>query len=215
MTNFLLTGSTTDTAAADGQPKYWVLPLSNFGPEFHFSHPTLDSHPLRIYPTPSIPEGLNTKDAVLAAIRANEQNKLIIFDFNGSLGFIEPLPDCKERVEQLKSGRCVCVVTAVMAAEIPNGSDLEKLEAWLPFDLLFLLGLAAGNEIGAAWIELRSESGALIRRIHVKAGLGAFTKSRAAISQGIGVLLTQSRTSQHFGTDYLRIAKECDSSWPV
>ena len=187
-------------------PKYWVLPLSNFVGEFHSRHQSLDNHPLRIHPTPSIPAGLGKQDLILATIRANEKNKLIIFDFNGSHAFIEPLPDFGERVEQLKSGRRTFVTTAIMVGEIPTSVDLGKPETWLPLDLLLLLGLATGTEVGTPWIELRSQVGGLIRRDHVKAGWSNFVQGRSAVSRGLAMLLTESRKSNHFGTDYLRIA---------
>jgi hypothetical protein len=195
-----------DQADEASVPKYWVVPLSNFVAGFHSRHPNLDNHPLRIHPTPPIPAGLGNQDVILATIRANEQDKLIIFEFNGSLAFIEPLPDFKQWVEQLKSGRRTCVITAIMVGEIPKGSDVGKPEAWLPLDLLLLLGLAIGTEVGTPWIELRGEGGGLVRREHVKAGLSSFVQGGSAISRGIGMLLAESPMSNHFGSDYLRIA---------
>lgn len=48
--SFTLLRSQIDTAATS-HSMYWVIPLTNFLSKFVMSHPTLDRHPLRLYPT--------------------------------------------------------------------------------------------------------------------------------------------------------------------
>lgn len=58
---------------------YWVIPLTNFLSKFVTCHPSLNRHPLRIYPTPIVPDGLPEEDASIAAHNANLKNRLITF----------------------------------------------------------------------------------------------------------------------------------------
>jgi hypothetical protein len=205
--------------------KYWVLPLSNFLSTFMRRHSDLDRHPLRIYPTPTLPDNLPKiesidavpQETVDAILDANRKNHLIYFEFNGSLGFIEPLADYYERQDKLRKGRERHLITAVMVGEVGSNSiDFAHLRQWFPFDFLLLLGLATGTEVGAPWIEFRDEQGELIRRIHVNLRRPFFSEGHVAMrddidlkdSSGIGYLLTQSQLSQHYGKPYLRSALE-------
>lgn len=198
--------------AADPQfAKYWVLPLSNFLSEFWESHKNLDTHPLRIYPTPTVPDGLSQRDALLAQMKANEKNKLICFEYNGGLGFIEPLPDFEVRRRNLHAGRQRCTITAVMVGDVACKSvNLEELEKWFPYDFLFLLGVASGAEVGSPWLEFRDSQGNLVRRIHVTLGSPCFSKGHSAIREGIhrgtGHLLTRAARSLDYGKPHLNIA---------
>ena len=45
-----------------GEPRFWVMPLSNFISDFAQRHEQLDRHPLRIYPTPVIPSDLTQEE---------------------------------------------------------------------------------------------------------------------------------------------------------
>ena len=140
-----------------GKATYWVIPLSNFVSKFVIRHPELDRHPLRIYPTPIIPNDLSESDLRRATLKANAKNRLIIFQFDNQPGFIEPLPDFNERKNQLLSGQQRNAITAVMVGEVGHNSiDFDDLESWFPFDFLNLLSLATGIEVGAPWIEFRA-----------------------------------------------------------
>src|SRR5207247_2605865 len=108
-------------AVGGSPPRYWVLPLLNFVSDFHFGHPTLDRHPLRIYPTPSVSPELRGDDALAAQFTAQMRNRLIVFGYNGGPGFIERLADYDERADKLQSGRERALVTAVMVGNL--GSD--------------------------------------------------------------------------------------------
>jgi hypothetical protein len=39
-----------------GDPERWVLPLANFLSEFRQARPELNGHPLRVFPTPEVPD---------------------------------------------------------------------------------------------------------------------------------------------------------------
>ena len=190
--------------------KYWVLPLSNFisnyGPNKNVE---LDRHPLRIYPTPIVPEEISDKDKFHANFIANNENHLISFRCNGGIGFIEKLNDYDERKNRLLDGNERNNITAVMIGEIgtKSANDFADLEKWFPFDFLSLLGLATGSEVGAPWIELRDSRGKLIRRIHASLGHPFFSKGHRAIVEfrhrATGYLLTQSRASLHQRYSYM------------
>ena len=98
--------------------RHLVIPLCNFMSDFAQRHPSLDRHPLRIYPPPAVPPGLSQEDASIANGRAHQYNRLIIFEFNGELGFIEALPDYENREERLLTGRERRLVTAVSQASL-------------------------------------------------------------------------------------------------
>jgi len=192
-----------------GEAKYWVLPLSNFISGFAQYPLCLDRHPLRICSTSiSFNELPNQKKAIA---RFLAKNKLIIFKFNDSLGFIEPLADYNERKNRLLSGQERNVITSVMVGEVSSNSiELEDLDQWFPFDFLTLLELTTGTEVGAPWIEFRDTGGNLVRRIHIKLGHPVFSKGRAPIREeihhGTGYLLTKAQSSPEYGKSYLRVA---------
>ena len=210
--NFYPIRSQFDVTGA-GSAKYWVLPLLNFLSEFTYPpftlhYPDLDHHPLRIYPTPIIPDGLTEEETKVAFVHANSKNHLIVFEFNDSQGFIEPLDDFGERKNKLYSKRERCMITAIMVGEVKSKSiDFDNLKQWFPFDFLSLLGMATGTEVGAPWIEFRDAQGKLVRRIHVNPGCQSFSRGHIVIKEhihsGIGHLLTQCQFSQHYRQSYL------------
>lgn len=193
------------------RPKYWVLPLLDFLSDFSWPASPIDSHPLRIFPTPEIPPNLSKDEFITASLRAHSRNNLITFTFNGFPGFIEPLPDYEEREKKIKGGLVPVLVTAVMVGEVgENSIDHKYLEKWFPFDVLRLLGLCTGAEVGTPWIEFRDEFGGLVRRIHEAYGLSIFADGHGAIREGIhrgtGRLMTCFLSSEHFGKSYLPVA---------
>lgn len=194
------------------QVKYWVLPLSNFRSGFTQRHTSLDRHPLRIYSTPPIPDGLKGSELFAATLNANRKNNLIVFEFNGSLGFIEPLSDYEERVKRLVDRIDPQRTTAVMIGEVENKltQNFEDLLSWFPFDFTPLLELATGSYIGVPWIEIRDFTGNLVRRFHPSTALPAFSKGHIAIDEvihgGTGLLLTKAQVSPEFGATHANIA---------
>jgi len=167
-------------AEGAGDPEYWVLPLTNFVPEWRRRRTDFDRHPLRIFPTPEVPDEITrvtqgpgeeeaARKAILALNAANSKNYLIGFEFDGTPGFVERLPDYESRHDDLIAGRERILPTAVMVGEVGLNSagTLSDLERWIhPQDLLMLLTLANGTEVGASWIELRDDQGRLVRRFH-------------------------------------------------
>lgn len=100
------------------------MPLSNFLSRFITRHPLLDRHLLRIYPIPVGNDGLPKEDAFIATHNANLKNRLITFDFIGTPGFIEALPDYDQRVKNLTEGRDRYSVTALMIGEVSSQSTV-------------------------------------------------------------------------------------------
>ncbi len=197
--------------AGKGRPHYWVMPLSNFLSRLVTRHPLLDRHPLRIYPTPVVPDGLSEEDdAFIADHNANLKNRLIIFEFMGSPGFIEALPDYDQRVRNLTEGRDRYFVTAVMVGEVDSQSiEQDDLGIWFPDDLLRLLSIVTGTPVGAPWIEFRDAQGELVRRVHVKLNLSPFSKGHRPLEEGAhsgtGYLLTKYLSSPDRGEPYLNV----------
>lgn len=193
---------------APGTARYWVVPVFNLLSEFAFRHPSLDRHPLRIFPTPIVPAGLSKEENVSATFKANEKNKLIVFESDGELCFVEALPDFEDRKKKLMSRRERTMVTAVMVgAAGPRPIELADLQQWSAFDLLSVLGVATGIEVGAPWVELRDAQGKLVRRLHMTVGQPQFSYGRAAIREGIhgtaGHLLNKYQSSPGRGKPHL------------
>ncbi len=191
--------------------KYWVIPLSNFISDFVSNHPILNNHPLRIFPTPSVPEDFPEEDKINATLIANQKNRLITFKFNESPGFIEPLPDFDERKSSLLNRQSLNRITSVMVSEVGSNSiETVDLDQWFPFDFLLMLGVASGIEVGAPWIEFRDAEGKLVKRIHSSLGRPQFSKGHAAIKEeihsGTGYLLTKAQSSSKYNQSFLRVA---------
>jgi hypothetical protein len=197
-------------AAGKDQPHYWVMPLTNFLSRLISRHPVLDRHPLRIYPTPVVPDGLEGEDAFIAEHNANLKNRLITFEFMGGPGFIEALPDYDQRAKNLTEGRERHSVTAVMVGEVgARGIEQADLEGWFPDDLLRVLSIVTGTPVGAPWIEFRDARGELIRRVHVKLNLSPFSQGHRPLEEGAhsgtGYLLTKYLSSPDRGESYLNV----------
>lgn len=200
------------SANTDSAEKYWVMPLSNFVSMLSMPQNTpFDQHPLRIYPTPIVPKGLTREDELTAYLHANQKNSLIIFRIEQSFGFIEALADYEIRKGRLINGVETNTITAVMVGEILEKiAGIEEFKNVVPVDFLPILGLVTGSEVGAPWVEVRDENGALLQRIHKSFGKPKFARGHNAIRQdihgGIGYLLTKSYASDAFGKSFLRVA---------
>jgi hypothetical protein len=197
-------------AAGKGQPHYWVMPLTNFLSRLTSRHPVLDRHPLRIYPTPVVPDGLEGEDAFIADYNANLKNRLITFEFVGGPGFIEALPDYDQRAKNLTEGRERHSITAVMVGEVgARGIEQADLEGWFPDDLLRVLSIVTGTPVGAPWVEFRDARGELVRRVHVKLNLSPFSRGHRPLEEGAhsgtGYLLTKYLSSPDRGESYLNV----------
>lgn len=197
-------------AGAKSHSMYWVIPLTNFLSRFVMSHPTLDRHPLRLYPTPIVPDGILGMDSIIATHNANLKNRLITFEFMGKPGFIEPLPDYSEREENLTQGRERFAITALMVGEVGSNSiEQDNLIHWFPDDFLRLLSIVTGVSVGAPWVEFRSDKAQLVRRIHVKLNQAPFSKGHRPLEEsvhsGTGYLLTKYQSSPDRSKPYLKV----------
>ena len=118
------------------QPKYWVVPLTNFISTFRWNlQPQFNQHPLRLFSVPTIPETEDKGRKASAVFKALGRSQLICFDFSDKIGFIEPLPDYSDKEEKLKSGKERRLITAIMVGEITEGMD----PTWFPHDYTQLL----------------------------------------------------------------------------
>lgn len=193
------------------EARYWVLPLLNFLFSPNQRAEVLDRHPLRIYPTPIVPEDADPDRAFFRREHAHQKNRLVIFEYNRGPGFIERLADYDDRQTRLASRSERRLVTAVMVGVVGGASETwEALGTWFPFDLLGVLGVASGAEVGAPWVELRDGEGALVRRWHVALGTPDYHRGHGAIHEavhgGTGRLITCACTSKEFGSTHLRVA---------
>lgn len=191
--------------------KYWVMPLTNFLSKFVTQYPPLGRHPLRLIPSPEIPEGLTGEESFVARHNANVKNRLIVFQFNGGIGFIEPLPDYEARMDNLMESQERHSVTAVMVGEVGSNSiEYEDLDGWFPFDFLRLLGFTTGTRVGTPWIEFRDATGGLVRRFYSSWEQSPFSRGRRIMEEGIhtgrGYLLTRYLSSPDRDKPFLGVA---------
>lgn len=192
-------GQSTFESADAGEPEYWVLPLTNFLSECPRWHPELDRHPLRIFPTPEVPDevatvlnGTNEEQrrrdewrAMGSLLAANGKNKLIVFEFGEDLGFVERLSEYPEISQMLLDGEAMLKITAVMVG--PTGGEpvesFDAMRGWFSFDVLSLLTLATGTEVGSPWVEVRDGEGRLVRRLHARLDVKAFRRGYRLIPE--------------------------------
>lgn len=189
-----------------GNPKYWVLPLTNFISSFHLLYyPSLTQHPLRLFSTPIVPEMADEKQKQMALFAANRANTLIGFYFGESIGYIQPVLDYNEKEEKLKSGQVKRCITALMISEITSKLD----EVWFPNDYTNLISVARGINVGAAWVEYRSDDGKLVSRKHIPQSETDYKKEYAVIDEaihgGLGHLISLASNSPEFGKSYFRV----------
>lgn len=206
---FVPSASVFDTSQR-GEPRYWVLPLADFLSDFRDRHTQLDRHPLRIFPTPAVPDDLPERELIYAKLAAQQHNKLIVFTFGESLAFIERLVDYDTRERDLEEGRLKSTITSIMVGDLGVRSiEPEEWKDWLSPDLLTVLSFANGSEITAPWIEFRDAGGDLVRRIHMSPPRHAYVPGRGAIREtiqrGTGHLLTGALSAPAFGTSLLRV----------
>lgn len=91
---------------------------------------------------------------------------------------VERLPDYAESERLLLEGKERQRTTAVMVGPTTGKAvdDFEQMREWFPLDILSLLTLATGTEVGCPWVEIRDEKGRLARRFHGYLGVKAFRK---------------------------------------
>jgi hypothetical protein len=146
--------------------KYFAIPLLNCIVELKDRFCV--KHPLRIFPTPSIPDSVPANMYATAELMANQRNSVLAFTVSGMPCFVERMPDYEASVATLKSGAAQHKITAVLVGEVGSNpvDTLADFKAWFPFETLSVLSFASGVEVGLPWIEIRDEQGRLIRRLH-------------------------------------------------
>jgi len=196
------------------QAKYWAMPIQNFLTGFTERYAPLDSHPLRLRRPPSnLPEDQSPRrEWILSFGRLKSAYPIIAFPFRETVAFIEPMPDYQKREEQLHEKEVVCCITAVMAGETGGREINERaLEDWFPYDLLAVLGLGCGTEVGSPWVEFRDEVGNLVVRQHRQLGHPHFTENRGVIDEGLikdGIrrLIVRALDAPDLKSDHVRVA---------
>jgi hypothetical protein len=186
------------------QPKFFALPLLNCIAE---PGNTLNgSHPLRIYPTPIVPDSLVGEERLFANLTAQKHNSVIGFYLSGRLCFIERLADYDQRLASLKSGN-QCIMTAVLIGELGEEpvTTLKEFRSWFPMEVISALGFASGVDVSFSWVEIRDEHGGLIRRLHGLTPLPTFDEG--------DILLTRMDAQHNSGmepflTSYLSCAPD-------
>lgn len=175
---------------------YWAMPLSNFVAGFlQEPSPAARVNPLLV---------------------SKGGYSIIEFGSHGGRAFIERVPDYDTRIKELQEGKAINRVTSVMVGpvgEMAHGS-FEALEEWIPFHLLWVLGLATGSEVASPWIELRNEEGELVRRFYVRLAAPVYVAGHTAISDALGLeklgpLLSAAslpRAAGELNKSYLRVA---------
>jgi hypothetical protein len=146
--------------------KYFVIPLFNCVAEL--TNVLYGEHPLRIFPTPSIPINVPPEKRVMANMIANEKNSVLGFSMDGRVCFIERVPDYEAHVAALRSGAARRKITAVLVGDVGTNpvATLADFRSWFPHEILSALSFASGVEVGWPWVEIRDEKGSLIRRLH-------------------------------------------------
>ncbi len=177
--------------------KFWAIPLINFISKFMQYEPSLGNHPLRIFPDATVPSDIPAERRKVAEYVVRQKSRLILFEYEKALGFIEALPDYEEKETRLLKRQIPSAITSVMVGDIGNHSiELEQIEQWFPFFFLDLLGLATGTEVAMPWMEFRDHQGNLVKRIHGSMGFGhsLFIIGQKAIDEtyhrGTGRLIT-------------------------
>jgi len=200
--------------ASPGRPRYWVLALTNFLSGFPEHRPELVGHPLRMRKPEEIPADLSKEKRELAEALAKHNDRVVHFNLFGKPAFIERLPDYEKRKKRLTSGRRPHHITAVMVGEVPEdrAESWAEVEEWFPFDLLLLLGLTCGHQVGAAWIEFRGADQSLAGRVHINRLPPTYVPGHRAldgwITPHIGHLLEAGDKSPEFRESYLQVAAQ-------
>jgi hypothetical protein len=151
---------------------------------------------LRVFTTPEVPDEIThvpfgpDHDALMrkawqCLMVANSKNRLIVFDFGEGLSFVERLSTYMESERLLLEGQTRHKTTAVIVGPIGSKpvDGFESMLEWFPFDILSLLTLATGTEVGCPWVEIRDGEGRLVRRLHRYLGIRPFRKGYRLIEE--------------------------------
>lgn len=138
--------------AVSAHERFLVLPLSGFVSEFPAHSSVIRGHPL------SLQGGADFSPA-----------RCIPFQVDGEMAFIQQLPGIEEGSVGIKPWSGETVLTAVAVVPLADSTLIDPW-GWFLNVFLRLLNLATGGEVGRPWIEVRDESGRLVRRLHFAVG---------------------------------------------
>ncbi len=193
--------------------KFWALPLGNFLSDFMQYSEDLQYHPLRIFPDAIVPENIPEQYLDIAKFIVKQKSRLIIFNFNNQIGFIEALADYKNKEENLLNNQIPCAITSIMVGSIGNYSnDYRIIDEWFPFYLLDILSFSSGSEVFSPWIEFYDDKGNLVRRLHgyVSYGYPLFRKGKITIDEvinhGTGILISKATQCAEINETFFHVA---------
>lgn len=202
-----------------GPAKYFVMPLVNYVADWPAYNAGLDAHPMRVIRAVDVSEQFARQHLKLVELERQRLNGTVEFEFEGRQVFIQPIADYEERREKLESGVHRARITALLVGDIADRPiTWPAVQTWFPIDVMGLLSLATGSDVECPWIEFRSESGALVRRIHFHSHPPVFARRGhiidESIHRGTGRLLSQGLRSPHFAKPHLRVAVSTVCSRP-
>ena len=105
-------------------PRYFVIPLFNCVAAL--TNVFYGEHPLRIFPTPQVPNNVPPEIRVTANLIANEKNSVLAFTVDEKLCFIERVPDYEAHLAGLKTGGARRRITAVLVGDM-GANSVETL----------------------------------------------------------------------------------------
>jgi len=176
------------------KPAYWVVPLVNFHASFIDMNDDLLTHPL-------IRENITTD------IRYG----VIAFKIMDEQTYIDRLPNYRRYLALLNGRRRACMITSIIIGGVGGRrvAHIEDILKWFDFRIGYLLSFICGNDVGLPWFEIRSASGILIRRFHLRFIAGNFHKGYVVIDglhgRSLGEFLTNSLASGAFDESNIKI----------
>ena len=119
--------------------KYFVIPLLNCVAEL--TNQLSGEHPLRIFPTPFIPDNIPPGKRITANLIANQKNSVLGFFIDGRVWFIERVPDYEAHVAALKIGAAQHKITAILVGDVGTNpvATLADFRSWFPYEVLSTL----------------------------------------------------------------------------
>ncbi len=167
---------TADFSAEDSRPPaFWVQPITNLVTRYAPRDGDTKSHPLLF------------ADA--------EHGSYTLFERSGELGFIAPLPDHRDREQDLEEGRLRRAITAVAVGTLDDALRQSGEVAWIRLRFaLELLDLCSLSPVGVPWTEIRTADGGLLRRLHHGAQISPYLPGSPPIDEfwarGTGSLIS-------------------------
>ncbi|MEL7086024.1 MAG: hypothetical protein AAGM36_16165, partial [Cyanobacteria bacterium J06597_1] len=188
------------------EAKFWVIPLFNFLFEYSVHISELENRP-ELYQKEYDIERPKI-DVEIKNLVYPENHYVLPFSFSGNVGFIQPVPNSIQRINNLKSGVSTREITAVMVGSIDRDfsifSEVKKILDELPIAFLPVMSFATGNQVEMAWLEFYDGVGNLVSRYHNYMTQPNFSDGKVIFKQfhkgGLEEVLTRYAHSEYFHT---------------